>query len=52
VVVHYTTKRTEDTAEEIDRIGKDGLRGTVQGDRSWLQDRCLTTAAALRKRTA
>ena len=26
VAVHYTTKETVDTAEEIDHIGKDGLR--------------------------
>jgi len=33
VVVHYTTEGTEDTAEEIDRVGKDGLKvaeGTVK----------------------
>jgi hypothetical protein len=32
VIVHYTVKGTEETAEEVDRIGKDGLRsaeGTV-----------------------
>jgi len=32
VVVHYTTKGTEDTAEEIDNIGKGGLKeseGTI-----------------------
>ena len=28
VAVHYTSKGTEDTAEEIDHIGKDGLRVT------------------------
>ena len=28
VAVHYTTKGTVDTAEEVDRIGKDGLRLT------------------------
>ncbi len=28
VAVHYTTKGTVDTAEEIDHIGKDGLRVT------------------------
>ena len=28
VAVHYTAKGTEETAEEIDRIGKDGLRAT------------------------
>ena len=34
VVVHYTVKGTEKTAEEFDRIGKDGLHvaeGTVKG---------------------
>jgi hypothetical protein len=30
VVVHYTTKGTEETAEEIDRIGKGGLK-TAEG---------------------
>jgi hypothetical protein len=38
VVVHYTAKGTEETAEEIDRIGKGGLKastGTVKAiDRS------------------
>ena len=32
-MVHYTTEGTEDTAEEIDRVGKDGLKvaeGTVK----------------------
>ena len=28
VAVHYTTKGTVDTAEEIDHIGKDGLKAT------------------------
>jgi hypothetical protein len=28
VVVHYTKKGTEETAEEIDRVGKDGLKVT------------------------
>jgi Cu/Ag efflux protein CusF len=28
VAVHYTTKGTEDTAEEIDHIGRDGLKAT------------------------
>jgi hypothetical protein len=28
VVVHYTTRGTEDTAEEIDHIGKGGLKAT------------------------
>ncbi len=28
VAVHYTAKGTEETAEEIDRIGKDGLKST------------------------
>jgi hypothetical protein len=28
VVVHYTTRGTEDTALEIDRVGKDGLKTT------------------------
>ncbi len=28
IAVHYTTKGTVDTAEEVDRIGKDGLRLT------------------------
>jgi Cu/Ag efflux protein CusF len=28
VAVHYTSKGTEDTAEEIDHIGKDGLKAT------------------------
>ena len=28
VVVHYTAKGTEETAEEVDRIGNDGLRAT------------------------
>jgi hypothetical protein len=28
VVAHYTTKGTEDTALEIDRVGKDGLKTT------------------------
>ena len=38
VVVHYTAKGTEETAEEIDRVGKGGLKaskGTVKAiDRS------------------
>jgi hypothetical protein len=32
VVVHYTTKGAEDTAEEVDHVGKDGLKvseGTI-----------------------
>src|SRR5712671_5502803 len=28
IAVHYTTKGTVDTAEEIDHIGKDGLKAT------------------------
>jgi hypothetical protein len=28
VAVHYTAKGTEETAEEVDRIGKDGLKAT------------------------
>ena len=28
VVAHYTTRGTEDTAVEIDKVGKDGLRAT------------------------
>ena len=28
VVVHYTVKGTEKTAEEVDRIGKDGLKAS------------------------
>lgn len=28
VVAHYTTEGTEDTAREIDRVGKDGLKTT------------------------
>ena len=28
VIVHYTTKGTKETAEEIDRIGKGGLKAT------------------------
>lgn len=28
VAVHYTTKGTEDTAEEVDNIGKEGLKAT------------------------
>src|SRR5258708_39556315 len=28
IAVHYTTKGTVDTAEEVDRIGKDGMRLT------------------------
>jgi hypothetical protein len=28
VVVHVTTKGTEETAQEIDRVGKDGLKAT------------------------
>jgi phosphosulfolactate synthase (CoM biosynthesis protein A) len=28
VVAHYTTKGTEDTALEIDKLGKDGLKTT------------------------
>jgi hypothetical protein len=28
VAVHYTAKGTEETADEIDRIGKDGLKAT------------------------
>ncbi len=33
MVAHYTTKGTEDTALEIDKVGKDGLKttdGTIQ----------------------
>ncbi len=28
VVTHYTTRGTEDTAVEVDRVGKDGLKAT------------------------
>jgi hypothetical protein len=34
VVVHYTTRGTEDTAVEIDKIGRDGLKamdGAIKG---------------------
>jgi hypothetical protein len=34
VVAHYTTKGTEDTALEFDKVGKDGLKttdGTIEG---------------------
>ncbi len=29
VVVHYTVKGTEKTAQEVDHVGKDGMKATV-----------------------